>query len=129
MRHRFGLPLLVIPFLLGALLFSVPTSAQNRALPFTPTFGSTVTGSFSTTSVNVALPASTLSDPDLFVYNSGTALAFCRWNQGAQTATTADAPIPPGTAQVFGKGNQTNNVACITASGTTVIYFATGSGF
>ena len=64
----------------------------------------------------------------LRIANTGTGLAFVRWGVGAQTAVTTDMPILPGTVEVFGMGLTANNVAAITATGSTTLYITCGDG-
>ncbi len=60
------------------------------------------------------------------VYNAGTATVFCRWGNGAQTATTSDMPLIPGVVEVFSKADQDNTFAGITASSTATVYITCG---
>lgn len=92
---------------------------------FAPQFGSGQAISASTTSASVN-GVDTFCE-DLYVVNDGSVTAFLRWGVGAQTATTADFPLPGGSAQVVRKKNA-NTVAAITASGTTTIRIIPGSG-
>ena len=61
------------------------------------------------------------------IVNSGTNIAHVRIGQGAQTATTADTPILPGTAVVLQKQMDDGTLAHISASGTT-LHVQTGEG-
>ncbi len=83
---------------------------------FTPIQGATV--SISATSVN-AQGTLTFNSAQARIANTGTNVAFVRWGATAQTATTADMPILPGTVEVFSKDPSHLNFAAICASGET----------
>ena len=54
--------------------------------------------------------------------NSGTAICYVRVGTAlsAASATTADAPVLPGTSAIFGKNQDDDTVAYISATGTTL---------
>lgn len=52
--------------------------------------------------------------------NSGASICYVRIGVGAQTATTADTPVLPGTAIILGKWQDDDNVGYISAIGTTL---------
>jgi hypothetical protein len=114
--------------LLG-LLLAGPAFAQSTGQygNFAPDFGAGTTISATTASASVTLTGQAVNDGDLLIYSPGTTLAFCKWGVGAQTATNAGVPIPPGTVQTFYKGNA-DTVACIMASGTATIQIMPGYG-
>lgn len=87
--------------------------------------GTTVSLAASTTSANVSLGSGTGNS--LRVYNPTASIAFVRWGGGAQTATTSDLPIAPGSVEEFRKSNS-DNVAAILAAGSGTLYFTPGSG-
>lgn len=100
---------------------------------FQPTAGSLQTLSVTSASSSATWVAGTpsgsnsVADTDIYIYNAGTALAFCRWGLGAQTALVTDTPIPSGTVQVFSKIGA-DTLACITAASTATVRAVTGSG-
>jgi hypothetical protein len=100
---------------------------------FSPINGAGAALSATTTSASTTFTAgtpagtNTVQATDLMIYNSGAVPGFCRWGVGAQTAVTADVPIPPGTVQVFFKGTS-DTVACVLGSGTATIYVMPGNG-
>jgi hypothetical protein len=105
---------------------------------FIPNFGATQTMAVTAASSSVTLTANDTQNTDLNLYNSGASLVFCRWGNGAQTATLADMPIPVGSSRTFSKfllspagvaTATTQVVACIAvAAGTATVYVTTGVG-
>ena len=59
--------------------------------------------------------------------NAGTNICHVRIGEGAQTATTADTPVLPGSALILQKQMGDDTVAYISASGTT-LHIQTGEG-
>jgi hypothetical protein len=113
---------------LGAILLSGSAFAQvGTNNPFYPTPGSTQTLSATTTSSSITFTGTFLNDTELYVYNAGADLVFCRWGVGAQTATTGGLPIPSGTVQIFNRNNATV-FACRTSTTTATVYITTGNG-
>ncbi len=96
--------------------------------PFSPT-GDTVSISATTSSANANVTnfPSYNNSGALLITNGGTQLAFVKWGNGTQTATSAAVPIPGGTSRVFSVANVTN-VAAITPTSTTTIYATPGNG-
>lgn len=92
--------------------------------PFMPTRGSNqvTTPGASSASVSVNPNAKSVR----FV-NSGANICHVRMGAGAQTATTADTPVLPGSALVLQKQMGDDTVAHISAAGTT-LHVQTGEG-
>ncbi len=121
-----------------AVALSLPALAQQGPGGpgnFTPNFGATQIISATTGSSAVTFAADGVDatrNSELMIYNAGTGLAFCRWGNGNQTALATDVPIPSGTVQVFYKNKAptgtTQQVACITTTGTASVYVLTGQG-
>jgi hypothetical protein len=127
---RFLSALLALVLTSGLAAAQVVTGFGN----FSPINGAGQALSATTTSASVTFtpgtPAGTntvLNATDVMIYSPGTTLGFCRWGVGAQTATSADVPIPPGTVQAFFKG-VADTVACIMSSGTATIQVMPGNG-
>ena len=59
--------------------------------------------------------------------NSGANICHVRIGAGAQTATTADLPVPAGSSVVVQKGDGEDTLAHISAAGTT-LHVQTGEG-
>jgi hypothetical protein len=113
---------------LGAILLVSPALAQvGTNNPFYPTPASGQTLSATTTSSSITFTGTSLNDTELYVYNAGTDLVFCRWGVGAQTATTAGLPIPSGTVQIFNR-NSATVFACRSSTTTATVYVTTGNG-
>jgi hypothetical protein len=113
---------------LGALLLVSPAIAQvGTNNPFYPTPTSTQSLAATTTSSSITFTGTSLNDTELYVYNAGTDLVFCRWGVGAQTATTAALPIPSGTVQIFNR-NSATVFACRSSTTTATVYVTTGNG-
>lgn len=111
-------------------LSAAPVAAQNAGTQpnFQPAFGRGQTVTAATTSTAAtAFTGIDVANTELYVFNSGTGIAFARWGVGAQTATTADVPLPPGSVQVFNKGSA-DNFAAISAAGTNAVLIITGKG-
>lgn len=85
--------------------------------PFAPRFGAgvVVTPSSSSASSTVGL-----GNKCIAFTNTGANICYVRVGIGAQTATTADFPIPAGQQRIIYKGEDANTVAYISASGTTL---------
>lgn len=110
-----------------------PVAAQqivNGYGNFSPHLAGGTAMSATTTSTSTTLSAIGVANTELYVYNSGTTIGFATWGVGAQTATntgTGSIALPPGSVQVFTKGNA-DTVAVIMSSGTGTIYIMTGLG-
>lgn len=116
--------------------------------PFSPSVGTTKTLSASSSSSSVTFDAKDVNASTsatgssgsvvnhgttgghgvMRVYNAGTAVVFCRWGNGAQTAVVTDMPLIPGVVEVFSKANQDDTFAGITASSTATVYISCGEG-
>lgn len=110
--------------------FVVPAAAQTSGTQpnFQPSFGNGRTVTATTSSVSAtAFTGIDIANTEIYVFNSGTGIAFARWGVGAQTATTADVPLPPGSVQVFNKGSA-DNFAAISATGSNAVLIITGRG-
>jgi hypothetical protein len=110
-----------------ALLSSAAFAQVGTNLPFYPTPASGQSLAATTTSSSITFTGPSLNDTELYVYNAGTDLVFCRWGVGAQTATTAGLPIPSGTVQIFNR-NSATVFACRTSTTTATVYVTTGNG-
>lgn len=106
----------------------MPAYPLTQTNNFSPSFGKgqSISATTSSSSVTLTEPGITGCSA-LHVYNSGTGAVFVRWGVGAQTATTADMPIPPGGTRIFNK-DVADTVAAITASGTATVYVMPGQG-
>lgn len=109
--------------------------AIQRVGNFCPV-GNTTVLACSGTSASVELPAlpAESTATDILIYNAGSVAAFLVFGTSAPTAvaptdgTPANGfPIPPGTAWVFDKGQNTF-VGGITASSTATVYLTQGIG-
>lgn len=97
------------------------------AIAFAPVLGGTVaSANLAATSANVAL-SERVNGATVRVVNPNTVVAFCRFGIGAQTATLADVPVPPGgMADIY--VSSADNVAVIgQAAGTLPVYFSIGA--
>jgi hypothetical protein len=77
-----------------------------------------------------AASASVSIDPQaksVRLVNAGEAICHVRIGAGAQTATTADLPVLPGSEIVVSKGDGDDTLAHISATGTT-LHVQTGEG-
>ena len=95
-----------------------------RGGPFYATRGTNqVTGpSSSSNSKSIAGPEKAVR-----CLNGGANICFVRIGKGAQTASTADTPIYPGTAVILAKADSEDTIAYISALGTT-LYIQQGEG-
>ncbi len=94
--------------------------------PFSPAIGATITLSVTAANTQGTL---TVQSNQVRVYNAGTNKAFIRWGNGAQTATTADMPVAPGSVESFSKASGDLGVAAICAGGeTATVYVTPGEG-
>lgn len=98
--------------------------------PFTPNFSKTKSISVTSTTASVTLDATDSGTGNMVmrIANAGTATAFVRWGNGAQTALVTDLPILSGTVEVFSKTDNVDTVAAITSSGTATLYITCGEG-
>lgn len=104
--------------------------------PFAPDFAKTKSISATSTTASATLDALDVNSSTniggfsvMRVVNVGPNTAFIRWGVGAQTALTTDMPVLAGTVETFTKGNSTDTVAAICASGqTATIYVTCGEG-
>lgn len=93
---------------------------------FIPTYGTGVTVSPGAVSGSTAISASA---PAVVVTNlSSTIVSYLRIGQGAQTATTADYPVLPGTQVSLSKLRGEDTVAYITAASTGSLHIMAGRG-
>lgn len=95
---------------------------ENRY--FQPKRGANSVASPGAASASVTIDASNKS---VRLVNSGANICHVRIGAGAQTATTADTPLRPGSEVILGKGDGDNTLAHISAAGTT-LHIQTGEG-
>jgi hypothetical protein len=94
--------------------------------PFFPKYGSGVVVSAAAGSASASLDPTTRQ---VVVTNLGTTnVAYVRLGIGAQTATTADFPVPPGAQITLTKGLGADTIAYISASGTS-LHLIAGEGW
>jgi hypothetical protein len=65
--------------------------------------------------------------PQVRLYNSGSVIVYVRWGKSAQTATTSDMALAPGSVEVFSK-QDADTIAAITSAGTATLYITSGHG-
>lgn len=92
--------------------------------PFQPQRGANLVATPSSSSASVTLVGSAKS---VRLVNSGANICHVRIGTGAQTATTADMPVRPGSEIVVGKAGEENTLAHISATGTT-LHIQVGEG-
>lgn len=93
---------------------------------FQPNYGSGVTVAPTASSASSSLGNGSLS---VVVTNlSATVTSYVRIGSGAQTATTADYPVLPGTQITLSKARNETTVAYVTASGTGSLHIIAGRG-
>ena len=92
--------------------------------PFKPHYSSNQVVAPASTSANITINA---DDKSVRVCNSGANIGYFRIGQNAQTATTADTPVLPNQCLIVEKDAMHNNIAHISASGTT-FQIQTGEG-
>jgi streptogramin lyase len=93
---------------------------------FNPAYGQGVTVAPGTSSASSTIGKGSAA---IVVTNlSDTVTAYVRVGAGAQTATTADYPVVPGSQVSLSKARDDNTVAYITASGTGSIHIIPGRG-
>jgi len=102
----------------------MPGMYRHHVSNFTPNLGNGQAISATTSSAFVSIEP---TQPEVYLFNDGTVTVFARWGVGAQTATSADFPIPAGSAQVIYKHNA-DTIAAISASGTSTVRVITGFG-
>ncbi len=85
--------------------------------PFAPRYGAGVVVSPAAGSANTTIG---LGNKCIALTNTGANICYVRVGVGAQTATTADFPIPAGQQRIIYKGEEANNVGYISALGTTL---------
>lgn len=95
-----------------------------RGGPFYPKKGSNQSAGPSSSSNSKSLSG---QEASVRVVNYGANICFVRIGKGAQTASTADTPIPAGTSIVLAKGPDEDTIAYVSASGTS-IYIQLGEG-
>lgn len=88
--------------------------------PFNPVYGSTQTLTPAAGSANVVIDERKESK-NLRIVNTGANVAFVRLGAGAQVATAADFPIAAGDTAVITKDQSHDNLAHISAAGTTLL--------
>lgn len=91
---------------------------------FMPSGADTVLLAAGTTSARAQLDVNSRA---VRVVNDGAVTAFIHFGDGNVTANTAKMPIKAGATETFTTGTATN-VAAVTASGTTNLYFTNGEG-
>lgn len=103
---------------------------QFASIPFRPIAGSTVTIAATTTSANVAIPASATGATAVrVVMSAGTADVRVRSGVGSgTTATSGDPLVKNASTEVFGINASDTYVAAITPSGTATVEFTFGFG-
>lgn len=84
--------------------------------------------SASTSSASVTWSDSEMAGDCLRVFNGTTAIAFIKYGNGAQTATSSDYAVAPGAVEVLAVGSNTNTVAAILSTGSGSVYVVKGSG-
>jgi hypothetical protein len=92
--------------------------------PFKPHYGTNQQVSVTASSSNSAINA---DDKSVRIVNSGLNLTYIKVGTGAQTATSADLMLDSGNSIVIEKAMGENNIAYISASGTT-LQIMTGEG-
>lgn len=85
--------------------------------PFDPDRGANQVLTAGATSLNTALNT---GSPSVRICNISANIAHVRIGIGAQTATTADVPIPPTSQVILRKDDAENNIGYISASGATL---------
>lgn len=85
--------------------------------PFQPTYGKGQVVTPAAGSANITIGK---GNKNLALTNLGAAVCYVRVGTGAQTATTADYPIPPGGQVVIRKAEDDDSLAHISATGTTL---------
>lgn len=103
---------------------------QNSQIPFRPIAGSTVSISATTTSANVAIPASAVGGA-MAVRVRVTGANDCRWRSGVGSGTAAissDPAMGVGTVESFGINASDTYVAAKCDAGTATIEFTFGFG-
>lgn len=106
-----------------ATLLPIAAARAEKGDAFQPKPQATVNQTFDSSGENVAVQ----TNGQLRFYNSGTVAAFCRIETGTTAASAStDFPVAPGSIEIMtGVGD---HVACITASGSAVIYLTPGAG-
>jgi hypothetical protein len=102
----------------------MPGMYRHQVSNFSPNLGNGQAIAASITSASVAVEP---THPEVYIFNDGAVTAFVRWGVGAQTATSADYPIPANAVRVLYKHNA-DTVAALTASGTSNVRVITGFG-
>jgi len=96
-----------------------------------PGAGIAIAASTSSASGTISRYAADNTD-SVLVTNVSTGLAFVRWQRSTDTtlllATSADIPVPAGSAQTFSKTPGCDRFSVILASGSGNVYFTPGHG-
>lgn len=87
--------------------------------PFQPRYGSGAVVTPAAASADITLDAQKVNK-NVVLSNLGAAVCYVRIGAGAQVATTADYPIPPGAQVVVSKEMEHDHLAHISATGTTL---------
>jgi len=95
--------------------------------PLKPANANTLNATTSSSSVTFTGTDITVAS-SIRVYNAGTVPVHIRWGVGAQTATTSDMRVAPGTIEIFYKGTAADTVAVITDAGSASIDITPGLG-
>lgn len=90
--------------------------------------GTTKTISASVTSASATWASNETAGDAIRIYNACSVVAFVRFGKGAQTATSADIPIAPGSVEIIGCTNAVDTVAVILPSSAGSVYVTKGSG-
>ena len=94
--------------------------------PFQPTYGSGSIVSAAAASANRAIDAQA---KQVACTNQSANPIYVRVGNGAQTATTADYPVPPNSQVIISKGDGDNNIAYIAPAGASNLHIMTGEGW
>lgn len=107
--------------------YVVDPLVKTNIQPFFPKAGSTQTVTPAAASANLVVDADKLSR-QVRICNTGASIAYVRIGLGAQVATTADYPVLSGNITVISKDPAHDNLAHISAAGTTLA-ISLGEGF
>lgn len=66
--------------------------------------------------------------PQMYLFNSGTALVFVRTGTGPQVALATDFPLAPNGSMILTKGVGADTLAAIGAAAGGTLYVTTGNG-
>jgi hypothetical protein len=97
---------------------------SSRVGPFSAKRGSNQAAGPSSSSNSKTLSG---QERSVRIVNYGANICFVRIGKGAQTASTADTPVPAGTSIILAKGPEEDTIAYISSAGTS-IYIQLGEG-